>query len=79
MIITGLVASINLFVIMIDDYGKYKHLVKRSLFNSNENIALIFNCINVVVDPFAISFIVDLTFYHLWLRLKKITTYEHIL
>jgi len=30
-------------------------------------------------DPFIIVFVLDLVFYHVWLRYKNITTYDHIM
>ena len=30
-------------------------------------------------DPFIIVFVLDLVLYHVWLRYKNITTYDHIM
>jgi len=40
---------------------------------------LALNVASFFIDPFVIVFLSDLLYYHLWLYLKNMSTYEHVL
>jgi len=77
-VLVSLVVNSVIFESILNEQTSFFILLENSYFTKKVSYFVLF-CFKNVLDIVVFIFLVELAIYHLWLNLKKLTTYEHIL